>query len=42
MKEYIKNNLTPILIGFSIGISSMVVLNTIEDIIIKISLIKSK
>jgi hypothetical protein len=39
MKNYIKNNLTPLLIGLSIGLIYSVTLNLIENIIIKIAMI---
>ena len=42
MKTYLKNNIKPILIGIIIGISYMVILKSIEDIIVKIELIKVK
>jgi len=41
MKNYIKNNLTPLLIGLSIGLIYSVTLNLIENIIIKIALINN-
>jgi hypothetical protein len=40
MKKYIKDNFQPILIGFSIAVITIYVINTISDIIIKIALIK--
>lgn len=42
MKQYIKNNLQPILIGFCIGISFCAILDTVYDIIIKIAIIQYK
>lgn len=42
MKEYIKNNSTPLLIGFIIGLLFITGINLIENIIIKIALIYSK
>lgn len=42
MKEYIKSNLLPILIGFCLGLILMQTINTVENIIIKIKLIESK
>jgi hypothetical protein len=40
MKEYIKKNLEPILIGFVIAIMSIYLFNLMSDTIIKIMLIK--
>lgn len=39
MKEYIKKNHTPIMFGFSGGLLLSIVLNALENIIIKIALI---
>ncbi len=39
MIKYIKHNTLPILIGVVIGMLSFQILNTIEDILIKIALI---
>lgn len=40
MKKYLKENLKPILIGFTIAIMTIYFFNSISDIIIKIALIK--
>jgi hypothetical protein len=40
--EYIKKYITPMLIGFSIGIMTMAVINTVDDVIIKIILINKE
>jgi len=42
MKSYIKNNLTPLLIGFSVGLVYVMTVNLIENVIVKIALIYSK
>jgi hypothetical protein len=42
MKTYIIENLTPILIGFAVGILSCYFIDIIHDIIIKIALINNK
>lgn len=42
MKQYFKNNTTPILVGISIGIMTMNTIQTIESIIIKLALIIEK
>lgn len=42
MKQYIKNNSTPLLIGLSIGLFYSVTTNLIENIIIKIAIIYAK
>ena len=42
MKHYIKNNLSPILIGFSIGLAYSITMNLVENIIVKIALIYAK
>lgn len=39
MKEYIKKNITPLLIGLSTGIAFSMTLNAICDLITKIALI---
>jgi len=41
MKNYIKENLEPLLIGFVIAIMMIYLFNTISDTIIKIALIKN-
>ena len=42
MKKYIKENLTPVLIGFVIAIMIIIFKETGSDIIIKIALINDK
>lgn len=39
MKKYIENNLTPLLIGLTIGLLYSITINFIENIILKIALI---
>jgi len=39
MKKYIKNNLTPLIVGFAVAMMYNVLLNLIESIILKIALI---
>jgi hypothetical protein len=40
MKEYLKKNLEPILIGYVVAVMILYVLDTIGDTIIKLALIK--
>lgn len=42
MKEYLKKNIVPVIIGIVIGQLTIVIINTIEDIITKIALIMIK
>lgn len=42
MKEYIKNNLEAILIGFAVAIVFIYVTNTISDVVIKIAILTNK
>jgi len=42
MKNYIKKNLEPLLIGFIVAIMTIYFFNLIDDIIIKIALINAK
>ena len=42
MLNYIKKNLEPILIGFTIGSFSLYLLHIISDIIIKIAILNNK
>ena len=42
MKEYIKKNQTPLLIGLSVGLTYGITLVLIEDIIIRIAMIYAK
>lgn len=42
MKQYIKSNLTPLLIGLSVGLLYGITMNLIENIIVKIALIYAK
>jgi len=42
MKEYIKNNLESILIGFAVAIVFIYVTNTISDVVIKIAILTNK
>lgn len=42
MKTYLKKNLEPILVGFTLAIMTIYLFNTISDIIIKITLIINK
>jgi hypothetical protein len=39
MRRFIKDNIHPLIIGFCIGITFMVLIKAIEDIIVKIALI---
>jgi hypothetical protein len=41
MKQYIKENLAPILLGVSIGLTVASIVGLIEDIIVKIALINA-
>lgn len=42
MKQYIKNNFTPLLIGLSVGLIYGITMDVIENIIVKIALIYAK
>ncbi len=42
MKNYIKKNIVALLVGFAIGMLTIVTLTTIDDIIIKIAILNSK
>ncbi len=42
MKEYIKNNIVALLVGFSIGMLTIVTIATIEDIIVKIAILNTE
>ena len=41
MKEYIKNNWTPLVVGFAVAMIYNVLLKLIESIILKIALISA-
>jgi len=42
IEQYIIDNITPLAIGFAVGVSYSYLLNTIENIICKIALIINK
>jgi hypothetical protein len=42
MRNYLKNNLEPILIGFALAIVFIYVTNTISDVVIKIAILTNK
>jgi hypothetical protein len=39
MKQYIKKNLTPLLIGATIGMAYSIAFNCISDLVLKVALI---
>lgn len=42
MKEYFKNNLEPILVGFVIAVFTIFLFNLVSDIIVKIAIVQNR